>query len=349
MKVLVISIPGIGNTLLTIPMIKKLKQNCNADIDVLVGIKGSAEILKGCPYINNIYYINKKVQKGLLHNILTLIKLKRRKYDVSITTFPAAQIHYGILSFLIGAKKRISHKYRNKKDLFHNIFVPIKTCHDVEQNINLIIPLLRKNYRKNVEKPKLRLWLSKKEKEFGKNFVKKFKEKLVIGIHPGTSLARGMFRKRWPIKNFSKLINKILENRKARILIFLGPEELNLANIKNMVDRKFKDKISLVKDLDIRKVAAIIEKCNVFISNDSGLMHIAVALKIPTVAIFVSTDYRRTFPYGKGIVVRASETYKLFRQSIEELKGIDTKWKKRKIKYPSVKAVFNAFNKIIKS
>ena len=55
----------------------------------------------------------------------------------------------------------------------------------------------------------------------------------------------------------------------------------------------------IVSGISFMRTAALIGKCDVFISNDSSLMHIAAALKVPTVGIFGPTDPKRTAPYGR--------------------------------------------------
>ncbi|MEK6852737.1 MAG: glycosyltransferase family 9 protein [Nanoarchaeota archaeon] len=321
MKILVIAIPGMGNTLLAVPMLKALRKRFpKARIDLLVGLKSSLELLKNCPYINNIYIINKNFQKGFFRNFSVLKQLRKEHYDISITTFPAQQPHYNLLASYIRARKRITHNYGKNLVGLQNYRVQIKICHDVEQNLNLLNPLGIKKKGNS----KLELWLNKEEKTSAINFIKKFSENKLIGIHPGTSIGRGMEEKRWALENFGEVADRLIKMEGARILVFLGPEDRDLEKIIKLV--KNKNKITIVKDLDIRKVAAIIEKCMLFISNDSGLMHIAVASSVPTIGIFMATDYRRTRPYTKNsIALHNGETYTIFRQSIEKLAGLEHK------------------------
>src|SRR3989344_1169413 len=82
---------------------------------------------------------------------------------------------------------------------------------------------------------------------------------------------------------------------------WLTKEEINFA--KNHVAKN--KQIFIVKDLNIRQTAALISHCNYFISNDSGLMHLASMLNIPVLAIFGSTDPTRTSPIGSHILVHS--------------------------------------------
>lgn len=316
MKILVIAIPGLGNTLLAMPMLKEIRSHFpESRIDLLVGLKASEEIMKNCPYINNIFLIDKKIFRNFSKNIETIKKLKKEHYDISITTFPAAQPHYNILAKFIGAKKRITHDYKKNFINLQTDLVPINICHDVEQNLSLLKPLNVKFTKNN----KLEIWLNKEEEKFSTNFIRKYKKFEIIGIHPGSSVDRGMKEKRWNIKKFAELADKLTENKKRlHFFIFIGSEEKDLEKIKDIVEDK--SKISIIKGIEIRKVAAIINKCKLFISNDSGLMHIAAACNVPTLGIFTQTDYRRTYPYGKHCrAVYKGKPYLRFRQSLEEL------------------------------
>ncbi|KHO48817.1 MAG: glycosyl transferase family protein [archaeon GW2011_AR6] len=347
MKIIIIAIPGIGNTLLAVPVLQKLREAYpKARVDLLVGLKSSLEIMGGCPYLDNIYLINKKIQGGILQNLGLIRRLRKERYDISITTIPAAQPHYNVLAWLIGAKTKITHNYESNLVSLQNVRIPLKIAHDVEQNLNLIKPLGINTGGGHA----LELWPSTKEKIFADEFIRNFKERTIIGIHPGTSVERGMIEKRWPLESFAKVSEWIAEiNGGSRILIFLGPDEKNLEGIRGLVNKRAKNKITIVKNIDIRRVATIIGKCKLFISNDSGLMHIAVAMKVPTIAIFLSTDYRRTAPYGgRHVVVRNGETYKAFRQSIEELSGIRTDYKKYRVKDVSPNEIIKAVNRITK-
>jgi ADP-heptose:LPS heptosyltransferase len=61
--------------------------------------------------------------------------------------------------------------------------------------------------------------------------------------------------------------------------------------------------LDFVGKLSIRETASVIGKCSLFVSNDTGLMHVAVALGVPVVVIFGPTDPRRTGPYSDQSVV----------------------------------------------
>ena len=84
MKILIISLAGIGDTLMATPLLHELRNNFpESQIDVLVMWKGSEDILKGNPHINKIIYFN-MIKEGTSKTISFCKELKKENYDVSI-------------------------------------------------------------------------------------------------------------------------------------------------------------------------------------------------------------------------------------------------------------------------
>ena len=119
---------------------------------------------------------------------------------------------------------------------------------------------------------------------------------LVIGIHPGG----GWQYKLWPIERFAALGDLLSRNCGAKVLVFAGPDETSL---QDHIAELMKSPPVLVKDVGLRELAALIQRCALYIGNDTGPMHIAAAVGTRVVAIFGSTSARRSGPYGSGHVV----------------------------------------------
>jgi len=136
----------------------------------------------------------------------------------------------------------------------------------------------------------------------------------IVGVFVGGRKLRG---KRWPLENFIDLINGF-ERSNVRVVVFLGPEENDLAD---SINRSLASIIPIVCEPSVRKFAAIISNLDLFVCCDSGPMHLACAVGVPVVAIFQQRDVARWAPpparvvYGAGIV-DASE---VLRVALEEL------------------------------
>jgi ADP-heptose:LPS heptosyltransferase len=86
----------------------------------------------------------------------------------------------------------------------------------------------------------------------------------------------------------------------TRILIFGGPEEEDL---KKEINDRIAGECAIVSHLSLRATAALIKQCRVFVSNDSGLLHVAAAVKTPSVGLFGPTNPITNGPYGGGHAV----------------------------------------------
>jgi ADP-heptose:LPS heptosyltransferase len=174
--------------------------------------------------------------------------------------------------------------------------------HDVQQNLNLLQGLDIDTNSSNTEYD---FPLTTTEQTSAESFLSQnnINEKKIIGLHPGTNI--DMIYKRWPIERWAKLADGLIDQFKAEVLIFGGPDENKL---KEEVAKHMRHKPHNIA-LSLRDTAALMSKCSFFVSNDSGLMHIAVSQKIPTFGLFGPTDEGRTAPWGKyGHVIRAKGT-----------------------------------------
>lgn len=124
------------------------------------------------------------------------------------------------------------------------------------------------------------------------------KKHLVIGINPGAAYGSA---KCWPPERFKKLALKLLERPEARILFFGDPAGAPVVNdiCKGMPDQV----VNLAGKTTLRELMALIHCCSIFLTNDSGPMHIAAALGTKLLALFGSTNEVKTGPYPAGKVI----------------------------------------------
>jgi len=345
MKVLIIALSGIGDLIMAFPMIQLLRKNFpNAKIDFLVAPRGTKELLENQPFVNKIFILKYLSVKDLFLNseVNRLItQLKSNNYDVAITIHPSQGIFSALLMKLIDAKIRIQHKYNFK--MFKNIgwfltYSPnIEDTHSVYENLNLI-KYFRIQYTE--EDIKYSYNITRDEKEFANNFWEKnsLNKYFVIGLHPGTGKDQPW--KRWDIDNWIKLMNVVGDNFKIiKFLVFLGPDEIeyekHFKNIKN---------VNIIKDLTLKQVIALISRCNYFISNDSGLSHIASLFGIPQLVIFKGgPDPKHSRPFSKKCKVITPQNYEPYYKPYFGF-TIDPKKIKNNLDL-SPEEVFNAFKR----
>lgn len=295
-KILILRPDGIGDAINSTPAIKILRESYpNAHIAIVARSSG-AEIFALNPHINEIIVYDAKSLWAKLH-FLEILRLGF--YDLVVVLCNIAKCN--LMAYASGARYRVGWKYPRRKFSFvltHTVNHrdPKGTKHEIDRNIDVVkLVGVESNERE------LTLYLSEEERAWAKDFLNSqdLGDNIpIVGIHPGGST----YNKLWPAENYAHIANQLTQKFNARIILFSGPGEDNLAQC---VQNIMANQPILATGVKLRQFAALVEKCSLFICNDSGPMHISAALKVPTVAIFGPTDHVRWRPYNeKAIVVR---------------------------------------------
>jgi heptosyltransferase-2 len=142
--------------------------------------------------------------------------------------------------------------------------------------------------------PPLRMYLSDEEISEGAQFRRSLGKQPFVGIHAGTSTLKNQAARRWPKERFAELVKTIPD---AHFAIFGTAEEAEV-NRHIVAASGAAERITLVDNKTLRQAAAIIRACDFFISNDSGLMHLAAAMQTPVIAIIGPTNPAYIYPWG---------------------------------------------------
>lgn len=299
MKILVLALSGIGDALMFTPALKLLSQSLpSAQIDALVMFNGTKEIYETNPNFNKVIHFD-FLKEGTLNSLKFVLGL-RKKYDATINVYPSNRKEYNLINFLIGAKKRVGVEYlkMNAQNLgwLNNVTVlENDKTHNAQTNIKLIEKLLNKGFD---EEPGMEIHLSDENKKFEEDYLKKnsIKENdLVVGFHPGCATLKNHIKRRWEPEKFAELGKKLIKEKKAKVFLFGGPEEEELkASIQKMIDSNISYVIKTEKFL---QSIAIMKRCNVFVTNDSALMHVASAIGLKVIAIIGPTNQHYIHPW----------------------------------------------------
>ncbi len=290
-----ISVSGIGNTVLQLPLIKNIIAQGDFVLDVLAGNMQIRMLLENLTGIRRLM-----VLPGTPAGRFRLVKgLALERYDYSIACFPSNRPEFHILPFVLGIKKRIIHSYPDSPSMWsilsNESMKAIPGIHDVEQNLNLLQCLgLRHDF--GLERPIIEL--PDNVKQSASDFLKGrgLSYGQFLGLHPGSGPIRG---KRWPSDYFAEVSANLLDKGLFDgALIFGGPEEYQIKRkVENLIG---KGNVHVI-DTPFQLTAALIAKCRFMVSNDSGLMHLAAALGTPVLGIFGPTDWKRTAPFGSRV------------------------------------------------
>jgi len=124
----------------------------------------------------------------------------------------------------------------------------------------------------------------------------------LLAVHPGS----GSPRKNWPRARFAEIIRRCLEGRKATPIVFLG--EAEAGEMTSWARHLSAGKFPLLCNLPLNLLAGVLACCHLYLGNDSGVTHLAAALRVPTIALFGSTDPAVWGPRGERVVILSPPT-----------------------------------------
>jgi heptosyltransferase-2 len=278
-SILVIALQGLGNVLLAEPALAACRaRDPGARITLLVRTRTHGALLADHPAVWEIAPFTRP----------NLWRLRRRRFDLSLTAFPANDWRFEAVTRFIAARERVGHAYGMRRLLrvpgAYTHRVAVAAVDDVRQNLNLVAPDLP--YRP----PHLEITAVPHNGP-------------ILGVHPGSSAQRLMALKRWPPGHFRVVIDRALAAvPELRVWLFAGPEEEDEAVL---IADDAGPRVHVVRGFPLIDVARRIAACTAFVSNDSGLMHIAAACGVPTVALFGPTDPRRTAPRDAVVMTQS--------------------------------------------
>ncbi len=126
------------------------------------------------------------------------------------------------------------------------------------------------------------------------------RNQMIIGMAPGATYGPA---KRWPTDRFAAVAAEIIREYGATFVLFGSRQDQDVTNA--IATTMQGPCLNLAGRTSLREVMSLIARCHAFITNDSGLMHVAGALNVPTVAIFGSTNPVTTSPPGeRNIIIR---------------------------------------------
>lgn len=288
-KILIIQTAFIGDAVLTLPLIQKLKELYNdAEIDVL-SISSTEEIFNASPFVNKVFVIDKKNKhKGLFSLYKFVQKLKKKNYSKVYS--PHRSYRSAIITKLLSVKESFSFSNSKFKFFYINIIPYDKNKHEVQRNLDLI------TYKYDDES--WRMLPVVKFKENSKNKVEDFFVNLKSNIKFAAVAPGSIWNtKKYPEKHFVEVI-KLLKEDSYTVFLIGGKDDENLCNsIKNKSGEKV---ISVAGKYTLIESIELLKRMDILIANDSAPTHLGVCANIPVLTIYCSTVPEFGFyPYNK--------------------------------------------------
>src|SRR5262245_54012923 len=185
-NILVIAFAGIGDALLSTPLIHELRaQFPDSRLDVLVRWAGARGLLEFNPHVSNVLQQD-LISAGPMANLRFILQLRRQRYDAIFNTYPQSRIAYRGIARVIGAPERLSHIY-DTASIFDGLLVNGRlpqdyAVHVIENNLNLLQLIGKTPVLPNHD---TEVYLNDEEKRWAAKFSaeRAFSQKKVLGIH----------------------------------------------------------------------------------------------------------------------------------------------------------------------
>ncbi len=285
-RILLSRLQYLGDIVLTLPVVAALKTHFpSCEIDYLVKRPG-AELLEGEVGIAIVHRIPDPGE-GAAATLRLIGRLRERRYDVAVDFL--SNPRSALLTFLSGASVRIGGARRIRRHLYtHTVNVPDGVRSAVSHHLYSLRVL---NIDAKATKPILRI--TDAESRAAEELLEGMGVQGAacrIGIHPG-----GKWQvKRWPPEKFASLALRLHKRCGARIVVFRGPGE---GEHSDRLQSHLQNGGAYLPELSVRSAAAVMSRLDAGIFCDGGAMHVSVAVGIPTVGIFGSSEPEVWFPY----------------------------------------------------
>jgi len=280
-RYLIVSTTGLGDTLWGTPAIRALRQeNPSAYIAVLTSPLGE-EVLRNNPHVDECFAVASPALPSLINLFLPLRRRGvSRAYILHTSQRP-------ILPFcsLIGCREIIGTQGLQKgPDALLTHLIESKRHHEIDRRLAIVgSPCADRS---------MEIFPNVTDTAAAQAILSSIPPYLpIIGLHPG---AKDQF-KQWPISHFIRLGKRLQDHFGAALVITGTPQERSLVDA---VSCRLPGSIPLKEKLSIGALGELIRKMNLFISNDTGPMHLACAVKTPVVAPFSPTDPVLCGPIG---------------------------------------------------
>ena len=303
-NILIFKLDHIGDVLMITPALRFLRLKYpEAYITVVVGA-WSKDILTGNQDVNEIliydaYWFNGNRDKKLnIKNTWRFIKkIRGRKFDVFYSL--RGDFMGILLGSLLKIPVRIGFDNGGGGFLLTHPITPVENIHQIEQFLYAV------GGNNSIFDKKMRLPISDKERGFADTIIRQYGIKSPLspvgkgGGAPKQSLGRGIFvgfhigagypSKLWAPEKYGVLIKRLHDDFDTRAILVGGEEDREIIAETESIIRDA-GVINLAGRTNIKETAAIIERCSLFIGNDSAPVHIAAAVGTPVIVIFSAVN-----------------------------------------------------------
>lgn len=313
----------LGDMLCSVPLFEALRSRFPEAYITLVASPINYEILFSDinPYINEVITYDKSGPRSIRR---FLKKLRKRKYQIGIvpSTVSVSRTSH-IINYLSKAAVKVGVKSidgkKNDAEFMLNIKSDFnwneKKLHQIERNLDIGRQIgcdLPEDERR------IKIALCEDEIIFAQEFMERNfpdRKRPVVSFHPGA----GKTPNRWSVENFTDLAERLHKKFNCHILITSGriDEEIT-ADLKDRLEKRGIESV-ILKDTPVRKVGAVIRMTDLYITNDTGVMHVAEGVDAKIVSLFGPTNAYEWGPKGPNNIAIQSKNSDINDITVDEV------------------------------
>jgi heptosyltransferase II len=297
-RILVRGVNWVGDSILTYSTVQRLKTFFSCSHLAILVPSYLVDLWKTFPFVDEVIpFHNKAGLRSFQEDLRLSISLRKRGFDLAVILPRSFRSAFQI--YLTRIPIRIGYQNGGRSFLL---------THDIHQTEKVLHAHRVIYYQKLIHSltqteacPSPRIFLQEEDRRWAQDLLKSLgllDGKPLIGMNPGATYG---LAKCWYPERFGELGKRLRKKEKAAVLLFGKEEEGPIA--KKIVRHMGNGGIDLTGKTRLLQLAALLERCQLLVTNDTGTMHMAAAVDTPVVALFGSTDPLVTGPWGEGHVV----------------------------------------------
>jgi lipopolysaccharide heptosyltransferase II len=281
MNILVIKPGAIGDLLQLTPVVRELKQLYPESlISIMVSSAPTASLFRYNPYIHETIIFDKRGRHRSFRAMAQLwVQLRKRRFDL-VVNFQRSNLKAWFLA---------SSSFPCRVLVYHN--AGHRVVHAVVNHLETLAPLGITPSLLDLD-----LFTGPEDEDYAEKLFssENLVGRPVVALNPGASNRI----KCWSPARFAGLGNRLVEELGAAVVLVGGTEDRDLAE--EIISGMRHEPVDLVGRISLLQLGAVLRRCNLLVSGDTGPLHLATAVRTPVLALFGAIDPRRTGPVGKG-------------------------------------------------
>ena len=253
-----------------------------AELEVLVMWPGARQLLEHNPQVD-VLHQHSFLKASKFASLLLVWRLRRRGYDASFNVHPQGRREYRWIAWMIGARRRFSHRYENEKPLDAKLItdsIPQDYTVHASENNRRFLDLL--GVARPLPQAAYELFLTAAEATWATTWLTRnqLAGRRWLGIHVGSGGTKNLALRRWPIERYLELISELGRRfPELPVVCFGGPDEAEAHG--RLFHESRGGRVYFAESPGLRHAAALLGHAHAFLSVDTVFMHLAAAMQVP--------------------------------------------------------------------